>query len=271
MREDAVAAAHPTGTATGHDEVRILRATHPDDNVRQPARGAVRVDGGHAVSGPDHRRRALVVRGGWPGHEPRAATDLFLPFLRGNGFDVDTLDSLDVYTDDERMAATDLVVQCWTMGEATEDQVRGLADAVRAGTGLAGWHGGIIDAFRGSIDYQRLTGGQFLWHAPGLTDFEVTVRPDHAHHPVVAGHHRLRLHSEQYWVATDSHNEVLAETVLPAGPDTPWDQPVTMPAIWTRTWGSGRVFVSTLGHHLPDLTDPAVRDITGRGLLWAAR
>ena len=33
-------------------------------------------------------RRALVVRGGWDGHQPIEATELFIPFLKANGFDV---------------------------------------------------------------------------------------------------------------------------------------------------------------------------------------
>ena len=33
-------------------------------------------------------RVALVVRGGWDGHQPGEATDLFIPFLEENGFTV---------------------------------------------------------------------------------------------------------------------------------------------------------------------------------------
>ena len=43
------------------------------------------------------------------------------------------------------------------------------------------------------------------------------------------------------------------------------------PAVWTRVWGRGRVFVSTIGHFPTDLDVPAVRTMTERGLLWAAR
>lgn len=125
----------------------------------------------------DPIRKALVVRGGWEGHAPVEITDLFLPFLKDQGFAVEISDSLDVYADAALLAATDLVVQCWTMGEITAEQSRGLADAVRAGTGFAGWHGGIIDSFRGDVDYQRLTGGQFLMHPPGFVDYTVHLAP----------------------------------------------------------------------------------------------
>jgi type 1 glutamine amidotransferase len=46
---------------------------------------------------------------------------------------------------------------------------------------------------------------------------------------------------------------------------------VTCPAVWTRQWGKGRVFVSTIGHKLEDLDVPEVRTLTERGLLWASR
>jgi type 1 glutamine amidotransferase len=53
--------------------------------------------------------------------------------------------------------------------------------------------------------------------------------------------------------------------------DTPWREELTCPAVWTRQWGKGRVFVSTIGHKLEDLDHPDVRTLTERGLLWASR
>jgi len=56
-------------------------------------------------------KRALVVRGGWEGHQPVAATDLFLPFLRDNGYEVQIEGSPAVYADTGTMRATDLILQ----------------------------------------------------------------------------------------------------------------------------------------------------------------
>lgn len=221
-------------------------------------------------------RRALVVRGGWPGHVPVPATELFVPFLREHGFAVRIADDLDAYTDAAELAGTDLIVQCWSMGQLTDAQAAGLAAAVRAGTGLAGWHGGIVAAFHHQ-GYQQLTGGVFVHHPAGFVTHELTVSPSRAQHPIVAGIDRITLHTEKYWVLTDPLNDVLATVTFdpepggPAGEPSPWDRPVTMPAVWTRRWGAGRVFVSTVGHKLDDLTVPAVRSLTCRGLLWAAR
>jgi type 1 glutamine amidotransferase len=196
-------------------------------------------------------------------------TDLFLPFLREHGYDVEVSATLDVYTDAALLAATGLVVQCWSMGEITREQSAGLSAAVHAGTGLAGWHGGIVDAFRGDVEYTLLTGGQFLRHPPGYSDHEVTMTAAAAGHPVTAGLSAFRVHTEKYWLATDPCIDVLATVVFDA--DEERERPVTMPAVWTRTVGAGRVFVSAIGHKPDDFDVPEVRTLTERGLLWAGR
>ncbi|HIZ37419.1 MAG TPA: ThuA domain-containing protein [Candidatus Ruania gallistercoris] len=225
-------------------------------------------------------RRALVVRGGWDGHVPVAATDLFVPFLREAGFAVDLHHDLDVYTDAATMAGTDLIVQCWTMGTITADQVRGLRTAVENGTGLAGWHGGIADSFRASSAYLHLIGGQFATHpalpeeqrsggsADNFLTHTVQITGDH---PIVAGIEDFELTTEQYWVLTDDLIDVHASTTHPARADQPWHREVTCPAVWTRQWGTGRIFVATPGHSVDVLEHPSVRTIIERGLLWAAR
>ena len=216
-------------------------------------------------------RQALIVRGGWEGHSPVEATDRFIPFLKENGFSIEVHDGPDVYADTEKLATVDLVLQCYTQGVATDEQVLSLSAAVRAGTGLAGWHGGIVDSFRGSPDYLHLTGGQWAAHPGGFVEYEVVVAGERSSHPIMAGLDRWRLNTEQYWVLTDELNDVLATTTFPVGPETPWREELTCPAVWTRQWGQGNVFVSTMGHKLEDLDHPDVRTLTERGLLWASR
>jgi type 1 glutamine amidotransferase len=194
---------------------------------------------------------------------------LFLPFLARHGFRVTTAESLKVYEDAGLLAATDLIVQCWTMGELTPEQSAGLIAAVHAGTGLAGWHGGIVDSFRGDLDYQLLTGGQFIMHPPGFVPHRINVVAARADHPIVAGLGDFELHTEQYWMITDPMNDVLATTTFEADEIRP--RPIAIPAVWTRTSGRGRVFVSTIGHKLDDFDVPEVRALTERGLLWASR
>ena len=106
-------------------------------------------------------RNALIVRGGWDGHQPVETTDFFIPFLKQNGFDVRVEDSPAVYADEEYMRGVDLIVQVNTMNTIEQHELDGLVAAVRRGTGMAGWHGGIADSYRNSADYLHMIGGQF--------------------------------------------------------------------------------------------------------------
>ena len=65
-------------------------------------------------------RRVLVVRGGWEGHSPVEATERFFPFLREHGFAIEVREDLDAYEDDDLLATSDLILQCYTQGEITE-------------------------------------------------------------------------------------------------------------------------------------------------------
>ncbi len=210
-----------------------------------------------------------MVRGGWPGHEPVETTNLFVPFLQGHGFEVLVEESLEVYEDEALLARTDLIVQSWTSGDITRAESAGLMAAVQAGTGLAGWHGGIVDAFREDKDYQLLTGGQFVMDTGGPDRRRVRLSPGFADHPVIAGLHDFEVRGSQYWTHSDPLNDVLATVAFEA--DERRARPADIPAVWARTWGRGRVFVSTFGHGTEDFRVPEVRAITERGLLWASR
>jgi len=217
-------------------------------------------------------RRALVVRGGWEGHAPVETTELFRPDLLDAGFEVTVAEDLEVYRDEALLSRTDLIVQCWTGGRLTPQQSLGLRRAVRAGTGLAGWHGGVCDSFRGSPDYLHLTGGQWAAHPGGFVEHDVHVLPERSDHELVAGlNRRWSLNTEQYWVLTDELNEVLVPVSLADDVRVPWHRPVTCPAVWTRRWGQGRIFVATPGHDTGVLADQNVRTIIERGILWASR
>lgn len=217
-------------------------------------------------------RRALVVRGGWDGHDPVGTTERFLPVLRDAGFIVDVVDDLAVYDDADRIAAADLTVHCWSMGGLTAEQEANLVTAVRNGTGFAGWHGGVIGTNVENPAYLRMVGGRFLFHPQGFHDYTVVVDPAPAGDgEITVGLEDFTVHTEQYWVLSDSHSRVLARSVFEATPDSEWAESVTMPVTWTRRWGAGRVFVCTLGHQVADFDVPETATMISRGLLWAAR
>lgn len=228
-------------------------------------------------------KTALVVRGGWDGHQPVEATELFLPFLKANGYEVRVEESPKIYADTEYMDGVDLIVQCMTMSTIEKDEFEGLRTAVENGTGLAGWHGGIADSYRNTSDYLHLIGGQFACH-PGKHEDErigeqsdnyvpytVNMLPAAAEHPITQGIGDFDLVTEQYWVLADDYIDVLATTTQKVREWDPWNREVTSPAIWTRQWGNGRIFVSTPGHRVEILQDSNVRTIIERGMLWASR
>ncbi|GIF22427.1 type 1 glutamine amidotransferase [Actinoplanes tereljensis] len=211
--------------------------------------------------------KALIVRGGWDGHQPVACTELFRDFLKNHGFAVQTAETLDVYADQSVLADTDLIVQCWTRGRLTPEQETGLVDRVRAGAGFAGWHGGVLAVGYEAADYQYMVGGRFLNHPGGLIDYRVDITGDD---PITAGLTSFDVHTEQYWCHLDPTLNVLATTTFTGAHGAPETAGAVMPVAWTRQFGAGRVFVSTLGHSPADLELPPTRTLTERGLLWAA-
>lgn len=211
-----------------------------------------------------------MVWGGWPGHEPEQTSARMAELLRAAGVEVLVRDTLDVYTALDTLGPLDVIVQCWTQGQITRPQLDGLLAAVEGGTGLAGWHGGIIDSFRDSTAYQFMTGGQWVAHPDNIIDYSVEIVPERRGHPIVAGLHDFRMTSEQYYVHVDPANDVLATTTFGRRRQAPWVEGVTVPVVWTRGWGRGRVFVNTLGHVDTDFEVPEARELTRRGILWAA-
>jgi type 1 glutamine amidotransferase len=213
-------------------------------------------------------KTALIVWGGWEGHEPEAVTSIFADVLRGKGYQVDVENSRDVFLDAERLAATDLIIPNSSVEKITSDQVKGLLAAIRAGTGLGGWHGGMADAFREQTEYQFAVGGQWVAHPGNIIDYTVQItRPDD---PIVAGIGEFAMHSEQYFMHVDPSNEVLATTTF-TGEHAPWIDGTVMPVVWKRKYGEGRVFYCSLGHVAADFDVPEAKEIVTRGLLWATR
>ena len=202
---------------------------------------------------------------------PVLASDRYAQVLMESGFEVTLSDSLDSYLDEAQLAATDLVVQCWTMGTMSSQQADGLSRAVRSGTGFAGWHGGIVDSFRGVPLYSLVTGGQFVYHPRRFVTYQVRPVADRAEHPVLAGVEAFTITTEQYYVQVDPGIDVLAVTDFVADPAYPDLADVVMPVTWTRRWGRGRVFVTTIGHSVSDLEVPQVDAMIRAGMAWAAR
>lgn len=213
-------------------------------------------------------KSVLFIAGGWQGHRPRECCEMVAARVRASGFQTHIVETLDVLTDPAALATQAVIVPCWTMGGLSGPQEQGLLAAMRNGVGLAGWHGGMCDAFRSNTEYQFATGGQFVSHPGNHIDY--LVRATDLGHPVMRGLPvEFMVHSEQYYMHVDPSNTVLAETTF-GGQHVPWIAGTRMPVVWTRMYGRGRVFFCSVGHGPEDLGAPPVLEIVRRGILWAS-
>ncbi len=207
-------------------------------------------------------KSALIVQGGWQEHEPALVAELLAAALRGNDFEVVVADSLDVLAELDPTAPPDLIVPVWTMSAIEPRQLKPLLEAVRGGTGLAGCHGGMCDAFRNETEYQFMTGGQWVAH-PGNEGrrYRVNIRDANS---ITAGMADFDVVSEKYYMHVDPAVRVHATTTFEDYNDA------VMPVAWTKTYGRGRVFYCSLGHHADIVAMPETLGLMTRGMRWAA-
>ncbi|PWW38782.1 MULTISPECIES: ThuA domain-containing protein [Paenibacillus] len=214
--------------------------------------------------------KALIVWGGWDGHEPEQVAAIFERILKEEQFEVEVSDTLEAYADAEKLLGLDLIVPLWTMGQIEQELVNNVSAAVQSGVGLAGLHGGMCDAFRNNVDWQFMTGGQWVAH-PGNDGVEYTVNMKRGSSPLLDHIEDFQVKSEQYYLHVDPAVEVLATTRFPIvnGPHAA-NGPVDMPVVWTKRWGAGRVFYNSLGHHADIVEMKQVTEMMRSGFKWTA-
>lgn len=213
-------------------------------------------------------KRALFFVGGWEGHEPHQSARIFSNLLEEKGYETQTVESLTILEDAETLKTFDLIIPVWTMSQISEGQVNGLLTAIESGVGIGGWHGCMADSFRDSPKYQFMVGGQWVAHPGNIIDYRVQITDKE--HPITTGLQDFSIHSEQYYMHVDPSNHVLATTTF-SDEYHDWIAGTVMPVVWTRRWGAGRVFYSSLGHVAADFDVPEAKEIVHRGLLWASR
>ena len=212
-------------------------------------------------------REALIVWGGWNGHEPERCAGIVAGMLEEEGFKVHVENTTGAFAT-PGLDGMSLVVPIVTMAKIEKKEVENLTRAVRGGVGLAGFHGGMCDAFRDAVEYQFMCGGQWVAHPGNIIDYRVNIlqRND----PVMQGIEDFDYRSEQYYMHMDPSNQVLATTTF-SGVHASWIDGVVMPVVWKRRHGEGRVFYSSLGHVAAEFEVPQMRAILRRGMIWAAR
>jgi uncharacterized protein len=190
-----------------------------------------------------------------------------MPGLQSEGALVDTFPSLAPYENEEYMKSIDLVIQVFTMSKISDPQSKGLLTAIKNGAGLAGWHGGLGDSFRENVEYQFMVGGQWVSHPGGVIDYtvQITDKKD----PVTKGLKEFKMKSEQYFMHVDPNVKVLATTTF-SGEHAAWIEGATMPVVWKKQYGAGRVFYSSLGHVVGDFDVFEALEVLKRGIKWSS-
>jgi type 1 glutamine amidotransferase len=213
------------------------------------------------------RQLALIVWGGWEGHQPEECAGIVEKFLIEEGFGVTKENKTGVFGDPD-LERFDLIIPIYTMGTIADVDAKNLCSAVESGVGLAGFHGGMADSFRASTNYQFMTGGQWVAHPGNIISYRVKIvdRTD----PITAGIADFDYRSEQYYMHVDPSNHVLATTTF-SGEYCSWIKGVEMPVAWKRMHGRGKVFYSSLGHVASEFSVHEMATLFCRGMLWAAR
>ena len=138
------------------------------------------------------------------------------------------------------MNSMNLIIPVYTQGKITKEQETGLLEAVKGGVGIAGWHGGMGDSFRWSVNYQFMVGGQWVAHPGNIYDYEINVLKNDD--PVMEGIDSFKVHSEQYYMHVDPNVEVLAITIF-GGEHAPWIEGTVMPVVWKTMYGKGILLI----------------------------
>ena len=171
------------------------------------------------------------------------------------------------------LSGYDAVLDYLTDSSLTEAQREGLLSFVSEGGGYVGIHcasdltstepddpDDVIDFHDDPFPELRdLIGGHFITH-PEQAALDIHV-VDH-HHPITAAMEHFTVWDEPYVVDVDDDVRVLARMDHPEHADTP--------VVWTKEYGDGRVFYSSLGHGTPSLTHDGVQRLVRDGTRWAA-
>lgn len=201
-------------------------------------------------------KNALIIYGGWEGHEPYETTLIAKEILEEINFNVDVSNSLDDFFK-VKNNNYDLIIINVSLNNITKEHSYVLSELVKSGVGLVSWHGGLGDCSRNDKLYQYILGGQFIYH-PAPLEYKVNIIDD------FLNIEDFTIVSERYYCQVDPSVKVRAVTKFVEN-----NAEVIMPIVWTKNHGRGRVFYSSLGHNSKDFNDN-VKSILKRGFVWVS-
>ena len=222
--------------------------------------------------------KLLLMSGG--SHPYEESTPVLKGFLESAGHDVTLREDAEALTDGTLDSSDALVFNTLREGEIAldESQQESLKTFISSGKGFVCIHisGGVPDTWNG---YGDITGGGWVmgqsFHPP-YGQFTVKVKNDA--HPGASGLSDFETDDELYmnidyrdgndvFLSADfdggsySRNRAGAEEIEMAGG--------TFPLAWTRSYGSGKVFVTLLGHDGKSHQNHGFQKLVLNGVDWA--
>ena len=236
---------------------------------------------------PAPKIQALIITGqNTPSHDWRTTTPALRKILEDTGrFEVREIDEFRG-GGPETLAPYDVVILNYYEKKQPELRWGERADSallnyVRGGKGLVVYHFSAA-AFEGWTEFEKMCAGNWRpdhGHHSARHDFTVTVVDKD--HPITRGLKATfpqpndELYANLKWQPAGSFH-VLAtawddHALYKAGEKQPLNGPgANEPMLWTVNYGSGRVFVTALGHDVEAMKSPAFAVTLNRGTEWAA-
>ena len=145
------------------------------------------------------KKNALILCGGWDGHEPKLVSERFRKFLVSENFDVVIEEDINILSNLDRLKDLDLFIPIWTMckEDLPKPYFEQISEAIGGGVGVAGCHGGMCDAFRNNVEYQCITGANWVSH-PGGDGTKYRINIKSKSNPLTEGINDFDVASEQY-------------------------------------------------------------------------
>ena len=207
--------------------------------------------------------KVLLLWGGAFYHDQKSHRDLLYKLL-GNHFEL-TVSGYDNVLTEEILDSVDVVADYTSWWQPAKDRYTALLAAVMGGTGFACLHPA-TGTFMNSQGYHDMVGASFVYHDASKS-FRVNVE-EKKH--FATGEALIKSSPITEGI---KDFDVQDELFVVDGDVTQWRVHARAeghPVVWTKRYGSGRVFNCTLGHDERALSNDAVQTLYVRGIQWAA-
>lgn len=171
----------------------------------------------------------------------------------------------------ETLKNFDCVLFFTTGDPLTKDELADLLDWVKAGGAFCGTHCA-TDTLYGQPAYGDLIGAYFKGHPSGLQ--KVTVQVEDPKHPAAAAFAAGGDYTDEIYIFKDApYSRDKLHVILSAGgkfvPDNLARKDADYALSWSKDYGKGKVFYTSLGHDRKVWNDPKFQAHLVAGLKWA--